>query len=122
MIKLIHGDCLDVMKKMKDNCIDSIVTDPPYGLSKQPDMQEVLSHWLNDTEYEHGGTGFMGKCFHPDTLILTWKGWKNITTVQSGDNICTLNPETNLIEYVRCKKTFTYDFNCILAHNHGRSF
>ena len=33
MIKLIHGDCLDKLKEFKDNSIDSIVTDPPYGLS-----------------------------------------------------------------------------------------
>ena len=27
---LYHGDCLDILKKFPDNCIDSIVTDPPY--------------------------------------------------------------------------------------------
>lgn len=32
-VKLIHGDCLDVLKGMPDNSVDSIVTDPPYGLS-----------------------------------------------------------------------------------------
>ncbi|GAH40521.1 unnamed protein product, partial [marine sediment metagenome] len=30
---IIHGDCLDVMKDMELDSIDSIVTDPPYGLS-----------------------------------------------------------------------------------------
>ena len=30
---LHHGDCLDVLKTMPDNSVDSIVTDPPYGLS-----------------------------------------------------------------------------------------
>jgi len=30
---IIHGDCLDEMKKMEDNSISAIVTDPPYGLS-----------------------------------------------------------------------------------------
>ena len=32
-IELIHGDCLEEMKKMPDNSVDSIVTDPPYGIS-----------------------------------------------------------------------------------------
>jgi site-specific DNA-methyltransferase (adenine-specific) len=32
-IKLLLGDCLDKLKKLDDNSIDSIVTDPPYGLS-----------------------------------------------------------------------------------------
>lgn len=31
--QLIHGDCLDVLKGITDNSVDSIVTDPPYGLS-----------------------------------------------------------------------------------------
>jgi site-specific DNA-methyltransferase (adenine-specific) len=30
-IKLIQGDCLEVMKTIKDNSIDAIITDPPYG-------------------------------------------------------------------------------------------
>lgn len=28
-----HADCLDVMKSMPDNSVDSIVSDPPYGIS-----------------------------------------------------------------------------------------
>lgn len=34
MIELHNGDCLQVMRdKIKDNSIDTILTDPPYGLS-----------------------------------------------------------------------------------------
>ena len=29
---MIHGDCLDEMKKLADCSVDSVVTDPPYGL------------------------------------------------------------------------------------------
>ena len=31
--QLLLGDCLEQLKNIKDNTIDSIVTDPPYGLS-----------------------------------------------------------------------------------------
>jgi len=31
--KIHQGDCLELMKEMPDNSVDSIVTDPPYGLS-----------------------------------------------------------------------------------------
>ena len=31
--KLHHGNCLDVMRDMPDNSVDTIITDPPYGLS-----------------------------------------------------------------------------------------
>jgi len=33
MIDLRLGDCLEVLKTLEDNSVDSIVTDPPYGLS-----------------------------------------------------------------------------------------
>ena len=33
MNEIICGDCLDVMAAMPDNSVDSIVTDPPYGLA-----------------------------------------------------------------------------------------
>ena len=32
MNKIIQGDCLDKLKELEDNSIDSIVTDPPYEL------------------------------------------------------------------------------------------
>jgi len=32
-IDLRLGDCLDVLKTLPDNSVDSVVTDPPYGLS-----------------------------------------------------------------------------------------
>ena len=31
-IELHHGDCLDILRGMPGNSVDSIVTDPPYGL------------------------------------------------------------------------------------------
>lgn len=59
--RLFHGDCLDKLKDMPDNSVDSIVTDPPYGLSKEPDMKEVMQHWLAGDDYKHKSAGFMGK-------------------------------------------------------------
>lgn len=29
---IIHGDCLEIMRKMPDKCIDLIITSPPYNL------------------------------------------------------------------------------------------
>jgi len=30
---IIYGDCLEELRTMEDNSVDSVVTDPPYGLS-----------------------------------------------------------------------------------------
>jgi len=32
MNKIIQGDCLEKLKELEDNSVDSIVTDPPYHL------------------------------------------------------------------------------------------
>lgn len=32
-MQLIHGDCLEAMRRMEENSVDAVVTDPPYGLS-----------------------------------------------------------------------------------------
>lgn len=68
---VLKGDCLDRLKELPDNSIDSVVTDPPYGLSKEPDIVEVLTKWMNGKPYDHGHGGFMGKSWdsfvpHPD--------------------------------------------------------
>ena len=70
---------MDVLKGLPDNSVDSVVTDPPYGLSKEPDIKEVLTKWLDGEEYDHGHKGFMGKSWdsfvpHPDI-------WKEVYRV-----------------------------------------
>ncbi|MGI5927745.1 MAG: DNA-methyltransferase [Thermacetogeniaceae bacterium] len=55
--KIIHGDCLTVMKDMPDNSIDSIVTDPPYEL------------------------GFMGKAWDSTGIAYNVNMWKECLRV-----------------------------------------
>jgi len=31
-MNILHGDCLETLKTLPDNYVDSVVTDPPYGL------------------------------------------------------------------------------------------
>jgi adenine-specific DNA-methyltransferase len=34
MNRIIHGDCLDVLRGMDDNSVDMVLTDPPYNIGK----------------------------------------------------------------------------------------
>lgn len=36
---LYEGDCLEVMRSLPENSVDAVVTDPPYGLSREPDLE-----------------------------------------------------------------------------------
>src|SRR5690625_2505337 len=69
--KIIHGDALNVLRTFESDSTDSVCCDPPYGLSKEPDINEVLTKWLAGEDYDHGHGGFMGKSWdsfvpHPD--------------------------------------------------------
>jgi len=69
---IINMDCRAGMATLPANSVDAIVCDPPYGLSKQPNMREVLAHWLNGDEYSPNCGGFMGKkwdSFVPGPLV-----------------------------------------------------
>lgn len=76
---LHHGDCLAILRMLPDNSVDSIVTDPPYGLSKEPDMAEVLRHWLAGDDYQHTGSGFMGKSW--DSFVPGPSVWRECLRV-----------------------------------------
>ena len=62
-MNIIHGDCLEELKKLEDNSIDAVVCDPPYGLSntKPQQVADVLKAWVTgDTKVVPAGKGFMG--------------------------------------------------------------
>lgn len=72
--KIYLGNNIEILKTFPDNSIDSIVTDPPYGLGKEPNSIEVLKSWITTGYHEVGGKGFMGKewdSFVPQPIF--WK-------------------------------------------------
>jgi len=74
MHQILPGDCRELMAAEPENSIDAIVTDPPYGLSEDPDIAEVLAHWLRGEFYEHGSSGFMGRSW--DSFVPGPDYWK----------------------------------------------
>ena len=64
-MKLYHGDCLEELKKLEDNSVDAVVTDPPYGLSntKPQQVADVLKAWVTGDTVSVPAKrgGFMGK-------------------------------------------------------------
>jgi DNA modification methylase len=97
---ILQGDCIEVMRMMEDNSVDAVITDPPYGLSKMPDMAEVLRHWLAGDDYVHKGAGFMGKAW--DSFVPGPAVWRECFRV--------LKPGGNLIAFFG---TRTYDMGVL---------
>ena len=64
-MNIIHGDCLEELKKLEDNSIDAVICDPPYGLSntKPQQVADVLKAWVTGDTVSVPAKrgGFMGK-------------------------------------------------------------
>lgn len=43
--RVIHGDCLDVLRGLPEGLVDAVVTDPPYGISYRTQKAKTI---LND--------------------------------------------------------------------------
>lgn len=79
-ITLANADCLEHLKTLPDNHFDSLVTDPPYGLSSQVDIRAVMKSWLTDKKYDHKDSGgFMGKKW--DNTVPDPVYWKEVFRV-----------------------------------------
>lgn len=48
-VKVIQGDCLDVLRGLPDGCVDAVITDPPYGVgfeyASHDDSREGYPEW-----------------------------------------------------------------------------
>ena len=42
--RILHGDCVDVMRQMQDNSVDFVLTDPPY-LVNYHDRDTLCCRW-----------------------------------------------------------------------------
>jgi len=97
---VISGNNIETLKNYPDNYFDSIVTDPPYGLGKEPNAEEMLRAWLDTGYLEVKGVGFMGKewdAFIPQPLF-----WKEIFRV--------LKHGGHVVSFFG---TRTYDWGCM---------
>lgn len=65
---IINGDSLEELKALPDCSVDSIVTDPPYGLgnTSSANVAECLRAWAAGETWQPKGAGFMGK---------SWDAW-----------------------------------------------
>ena len=73
------GDVIEVLKGYNDESFVACFCDPPYGLGAQPDMTEVLTHWLAGETHEGGSGGFMSKTW--DSFVPGPEYWREIARV-----------------------------------------
>ncbi|MDI3258458.1 MAG: DNA methyltransferase [Sinobacteraceae bacterium] len=99
-VRIIVGECARAMRRLPDASVDAIVTDPPYGLSREPDMAEVLRCWLAGEPYRHKSRGFMSQ--HWDSFVPGPEVWREALRV--------LKPGGHLLSFFG---TRTYDLGVL---------
>ncbi len=75
--KLILGDCIDVLKKAPEACIDLVVTDPPYLVNYQDRTGRSLQndrfgHWVQPAFTE------IYRVLKPNTFCISFYGWSQV--------------------------------------------
>ncbi len=78
---VIQGDCLEVMRGMEDNCVDLVLTDPPYGIDYQSNMRKV-SKKFSKIENDDNNMRFLAyrefyRILKPDTVAFVFFSFKN---------------------------------------------
>jgi len=64
-MKLILGNCLDKLKELDENSVDSIVTDPPYGISFMSKDWDYDVPKASKRDRNEGLEDTEKGCFHP---------------------------------------------------------
>src|SRR5581483_11555290 len=77
-VALYHGDCRDVLPKLRGGGVDAVVTDPPYG-DTSIDWDEPVRGWLDlvDAPHvvweKHNGSGLQADRFRRvDEFVVHW--------------------------------------------------
>ena len=79
-IDLRLGDCLEVLKTIPDNSIDSVVTDPPYHLTsivkRFGKENSAPAQFGTDGAYARASKGFMGKEWDGGDIAFRTDVWE----------------------------------------------
>lgn len=119
--KVFLGNNIDLLKQLPDDSIEGVVTDPPYGLSKEPDIVEVMTHWINDKEYKHDGKGFMQKSW--DSFVPNPNVWKEVFRVLKPGAYCCVFAGTRTVDLMGISLRFAgFEIRDILMWTFGVGF
>ncbi len=71
---VVVGDCLDVMKQMPDECVDLVLTDPPYNASQNSIMIKGIGGADYSTIHESWDDAFDPLSVWPELLRVSRQG------------------------------------------------
>jgi len=83
--KIYHGECLETLKGFEDNCIDTIITDPPYHLTsivkRFGKKNSAPAKFGTDGVFQRSSKGFMGKEWDGGDIAFQVELWRECLRV-----------------------------------------
>jgi DNA modification methylase len=75
--QIIHGDCLEALRKLPSESIDAVITDPPYGVRyKDRGGRQIAND--NDSTTVLGAFTDIYRVMKPDSLCVCFYGWNRV--------------------------------------------
>jgi len=98
-------DCLEFMKQLPDNCIDCIVTDPPYNISRETNFNTMKNHRGTSMDFGYWDKdfdiiefiSFLPKILKESANIVIFNSWKNIGDIAKQMRINEIEPKRSLV-------------------------
>lgn len=82
-VQLFNGDSREVLKRLPDNSIDSVVTDPPYALVSIVKRfgSENAAPAKGNEAYQRASAGFMGRAWDTGETAFAVEFWAEVMRV-----------------------------------------
>jgi site-specific DNA-methyltransferase (adenine-specific) len=98
-IRIYHGDCLDLLRWIRSESIDMIVTDPPYCCAYRgrdaryaPMANDTGDGWWIVPAYAE-----MYRVLKPDSFCVTYYGWPEVVLFAQGWTKAGFRPVSHLL-------------------------
>lgn len=75
--RVIHGDCLEVLRTLPSASVDAVITDPPYGVRYLDRAGRSIAN-DDDPTTILGAFTDIGRILKPDSLCICFYGWNRI--------------------------------------------
>jgi DNA modification methylase len=113
---VIEGDCVEVMRRLPDESIDFVLTDPPYMTAYRPRDGRTIknddrSDWIIPAFQE------IYRVLRPDSFCMTFYGWPTVDLFFSAfrsagfrpvSHVCFLKSYTSRVGYTRGRHEVAY--------------
>jgi site-specific DNA-methyltransferase (adenine-specific) len=103
-VRLIHGDCLDVLKTLDAGSVDAVITDPPYLVNYKGrwDGEQKTIVGDDDASWVLPAYGEMHRVLRNDSFLVTFYGWPHCDVFMTAFKVLGFRVVSHLV-FVKAK-------------------